>query len=106
MMRRFAQADEILLESDQPLSSLAWRPDGSLLTFFRHEEEKLALHMLILSDPPLLRRLTLSLGARLPTDMERNLVEQDGLDAMNGILDRLMTEHAFYDRLKALVAST
>ena len=48
----------------------------------------------------LLRRVTLSLAARLPSDQERAAVDQQGLDAIDGVLDHVMTEDAFYDRLK------
>ncbi|MEZ5305468.1 MAG: hypothetical protein R3F11_33225, partial [Verrucomicrobiales bacterium] len=47
----------------------------------------------------LLRRLTLSLGARLPTAGEKARVEADGDRALPAILDALMEEEAFYDRL-------
>jgi hypothetical protein len=57
VLRRFGQPEEVLFESEEPLSSLAWRPDGSLLTFYRQHEDQLALYMLILSDPPLVRRM-------------------------------------------------
>ena len=45
----------------------------------------------------LLRRVTLSLAGRLPTEAERNAKELNGLP---GILDALMKEDAFYDRLR------
>lgn len=48
----------------------------------------------------LLRRVTLSLAARLPSQQERATVEEQGLAAFDTILDRLMTEDAFYERLK------
>ena len=49
----------------------------------------------------LLRRITLSLAGRLPTDDdERAAVHRHGLEAMNAILDELMKEDAFYVRLK------
>jgi hypothetical protein len=47
----------------------------------------------------LLRRLTLSLAARLPNSEERDAVDKDGLGAIASVLDTLMTEEAFYDRL-------
>ncbi|MBT4864349.1 MAG: hypothetical protein HON53_04400 [Planctomycetaceae bacterium] len=52
--------------------------------------------------PPqrLLRRITLSLAARLPTKDERAAVERDGLEAVNSILDSVMKDDAFYDRLQ------
>lgn len=54
----------------------------------------------MLSDRRLLRRTTLSLAARLPTEDEFAAVENEGLAAMPGILDRVMQEDAFYDRLR------
>ncbi len=54
----------------------------------------------VMLDPQrLLRRVTLSLAARLPTEAERAAVAKGGLDALDPILDRIMTEEAFYDRL-------
>lgn len=47
----------------------------------------------------LLRRLTLQLGARLPTSKESAAVQERGLPAISPILDELMNEEAFYDRL-------
>lgn len=47
----------------------------------------------------LLRRLTLSLAARLPTTQEMASVEKNGLKAIDPILDAVMKEDAFYDRL-------
>jgi hypothetical protein len=48
----------------------------------------------------LLRRLTLSLGGRLPTEAERAAIEKGGAAAIDGLLDGLLKEEAFYDRLK------
>jgi hypothetical protein len=55
--------------------------------------------------PPsrLWRRLTLSLCGRLPTPEELSRtehMESDDADALNGLMDELMNEQAFYDRLK------
>lgn len=52
--------------------------------------------------PPrrLLRRVTLSLAGRLPTEEELAVVENRGLDALPKILDNVMQEDAFYTRLK------
>lgn len=54
----------------------------------------------MLEDRCLLRRVTLSLAGRLPTEAERAAVENDGLNAVPRILDEVMTEDAFYDRLR------
>jgi hypothetical protein len=48
----------------------------------------------------LLRRATLSLAGRLPTAAERTAVAEKGLDALPALLDGLMKEDAFYDRLR------
>ena len=56
VLRRHGQPEVELTVSDQPLSSLSWRPDGSLLTFLRQDVDELSIHMAILSDPPLVRQ--------------------------------------------------
>ncbi|HUR39516.1 MAG TPA: hypothetical protein VM222_08475, partial [Planctomycetota bacterium] len=48
----------------------------------------------------LYRRLTLSLAGRLPGTEERAALERQGLDAVDGLLEALMKEDGFYDRLK------
>ena len=52
--------------------------------------------------PPrrLLRRVTLSLAARLPTHEEQAAVQKGGLEAMDVIVAQLMKEEAFFDRLQ------
>ena len=57
VLRLFGQPETDLLRSDVRLSALAWRPDGSMLTFLRHDEDGATLDMVILSDPPLVRTL-------------------------------------------------
>jgi hypothetical protein len=47
----------------------------------------------------LLRRVTLSLAARLPTEEEHAALNRRGLGALDSILDELMKEDAFYERL-------
>lgn len=54
----------------------------------------------MISPTQLLRRVTLSLAGRLPSDQERAAVADRGTEALDEVLDRLMTENAFYDRLK------
>ena len=54
----------------------------------------------MLDDRRLLRRLTLSLSGRLPTAAEVETVSQGGLKALPAVLDGVMTEQAFYDRLR------
>ncbi len=48
----------------------------------------------------LLRRVTLSLAARLPTDEERAAVDRDGLKVIDAVLDGVLREDAFYERLQ------
>jgi hypothetical protein len=54
----------------------------------------------MLDDRRLLRRVALSLAARLPTDAEFAAVAKDGPKAMPAILDAVMKEDAFFDRLR------
>lgn len=54
----------------------------------------------MMSPRRLLRRVTLSLGARLPTKREFAAVEKGGLKAIDRIVDDLMNEDAFYERLQ------
>ena len=51
--------------------------------------------------PPrrLLRRMTLSLAGRLPTPAEQAAVEQTGLKAVEAIVEQVMKEEAFFERL-------
>jgi hypothetical protein len=56
--------------------------------------------LLMLEPTRLLRRVTLSLAGRLPTDAERSAVAAKGLNALGPLLDGLMKEDAFYDRLR------
>lgn len=55
MLRRLGLPDEILLETDEPLSAPSFRPDKSLVTVTRHTEEGLRIDMVILSSPRLVR---------------------------------------------------
>jgi hypothetical protein len=54
----------------------------------------------MLDDRRLLRRATLSLAGRLPTAAEMDRVQKESLSAVPVILDELMKEDAFYDRLR------
>lgn len=54
----------------------------------------------MLDAPRLWRRVTLSLAGRLPTDAEKKEVAARGLKAIAPLLDNLMKEDAFYDRLR------
>ena len=53
----------------------------------------------MLDDRRLLRRATLSLAGRLPRAEEMTLIEKRGLPALDGLLDAVMKEEAFYERL-------
>ena len=57
MLRRRGQPAEVLVTSDTPLASPAWRPDGSLVTYLKLDEDGWAARMTILSDPRLDREL-------------------------------------------------
>ncbi len=53
----------------------------------------------MLDNRKLLRRVTLSLSGRLPTNQELAEVQKSGLKAMGPIVDAVMKEGAFYHRL-------
>ena len=54
----------------------------------------------MMSPRRLLRRVTLSLAARLPTKQEHATIEKGGLKAIDAVLDDIMEEDAFYERLQ------
>ena len=54
----------------------------------------------MIGNESLLRRLTLSLAGRLPTAKEKQTVQKKSLAGLDAILEKLMTEEAFYGRLK------
>jgi len=54
----------------------------------------------MLDDRKLLRRVTLSLAGRLPTEAETAAVSAQGRKAMPELLDAIMKEEAFYTRLR------
>jgi hypothetical protein len=56
--------------------------------------------VVMLDDRRLLRRATLSLAGRLPTPSELAAVESRGLKAIPEILDSVMKEEAFYERIR------
>jgi hypothetical protein len=58
----------------------------------------------VLSPADTLRKATLQLSGRLPTDAELSTVGSGGEDALSSTLDGLMNEDAFYNRLKELYA--
>ena len=57
MLRRHGQPDRILVSSRSRLSAPQWRPDGSLITFLRHDDDNLSIDMVILAEPLLVRPL-------------------------------------------------
>jgi hypothetical protein len=56
--------------------------------------------VVMLGDRALLRRVTLQLAGRLPTDAELAAVAKDGRKALPAILDAVMKEEAFFDRVR------
>lgn len=56
--------------------------------------------VVMLEDRRLLRRATLSLAGRLPTDVEFAAIAKGGRDSLPALLDALLKEDAFYDRLR------
>ena len=56
--------------------------------------------VVMLDDRRLLRRVTLSLAGRLPTDAELAAVSEKGREAVPAVLDAVMKEEAFYARLR------
>ncbi len=56
--------------------------------------------VVMLDDRRLLRRVTLSLAGRLPTDTELATMTKDGRKELPAQLDAIMKEDAFYDRLR------
>ena len=73
---------------------------GSESTTAKYQPRSFFEGVTMIGDESLLRRLTLSLTGRLPTSPERKVVQGEGLVGLNGILDKLMDEDAFYGRLK------
>jgi len=53
----------------------------------------------MISDVEVLRKASLSLVGRLPTPEEELTVETGGVEALDAVLDQMMSEDAFYDRL-------
>ena len=56
MLRLHGKPDETLVSGTDRLAGPAWRPDGSLVTYWRETPTGLALNMVILSEPRLVRR--------------------------------------------------
>ncbi len=60
---------------------------------------------LVITQKPLsnvLYKASMSLAGRLPTDQELKTIEDNGLNGLDSVLDNVMVENAFYDRLKEI----
>jgi hypothetical protein len=55
VLRRHGEAEEALLRTNEKLAAPSFRPDGSLISFFRESASGIALNMIILSRPRLIR---------------------------------------------------
>ncbi|MGI9238717.1 MAG: amidohydrolase family protein [Woeseiaceae bacterium] len=55
ILRRHGLPEETLLTSAHKIAGPAWRPDGSLITFFRQNDVDASIDMVILSQPRLVR---------------------------------------------------
>ena len=86
--------DEFVRRATAPHSvpSVASTVDRSVPPYFQD--------MVMLDNRILLRRATLSLAGRLPTEHELHAIASGGLKALPGILDDVMAEDAFYKRLR------
>ena len=58
VLRRRGQPEEILLTGTDRLAAPSWRPDGSLIMFWRDNDTGTSLDMVILSQPRLIRPYT------------------------------------------------
>ena len=56
VLRRHSQPDEVLLRSGERLAAPSFRPDGSLITYFRSGVDGISIDMVILAQPRLVRR--------------------------------------------------
>jgi hypothetical protein len=86
--------DEFVRRSTKPRTEPASQPtaDPNAPPFFDG--------VVMLDDRRLLRRATLSLAGRIPTDAELQVVAEGGLPAVGQVLDGVLKEDAFYDRLR------
>ncbi len=73
--------------------------EGAMTAVARKNDTSFFDGVTMINDTHLLRRVTLSLAGRLPAEAERTQIEQGGLKSMDVILDALMKEEAFYERL-------
>jgi len=56
ILRPHGQPEEVLVRSTTRLAGPSWRPDGSLIMYWQDDAEGIALDMVILSEPRLVRR--------------------------------------------------
>ena len=73
--------------------------EGSTPTATGSELRPFFAGVTMISDRQLLRRITLSLAGRLPTSKELVQIRTHGLKALDPLMDSLMREDAFYERL-------
>ena len=64
--------------------------------------EKQFAEVELMSPEATLRKTTLNLGGRLPTSGEYALVEEQGLEGIDQVVDTILTEEMFYVRLKEM----
>jgi Protein of unknown function (DUF1592) len=83
---------EFVRRLDAPTASLPVVDESKLPPFFKD--------VVMLEPSQLLRRVTLSLVGRLPTDAEKVDVAAKGMDALPALLDAMMKEEAFSDRIR------
>ena len=55
ILRRHAQPEEVLLRSEEKIAAPTWRPDGSLISFFKTSATTTTMEIIILSSPRLVR---------------------------------------------------
>lgn len=55
VLREHGQPEEVLVSGKARLAAPSWRPDGSLIVFWRHHDDGVSLDMVILSRPRLVR---------------------------------------------------
>jgi hypothetical protein len=56
VLRERGRPEEVLVSGTERIGGPSWRPDGSLVTFWRHHDDGVSLDMVILSQPRLVRR--------------------------------------------------
>ena len=56
VLRRHGEPEEVLVTGPEKIAGPSWRPDDSLIMFWRENSDGLSLDMVILSEPRLVRR--------------------------------------------------